>query len=123
MESIGMAREHVRTFLESPAERSALENSGRLEFAALVEDVLLVVSELVTNAVRHAPGPCWLEVAIDGGEVCVSVTDTSSAVPRTRSPQLDGAGGFGLHMLRALTGRGIETRLLTPGKTVSVRLS
>jgi anti-sigma regulatory factor (Ser/Thr protein kinase) len=121
MESIGTAREHVREFLESSGE--SLVNSGEADSAALIEDVLLAVSELVTNAVRHAPGPCWIEVALDGDEVCVSVTDTSSTVPRTRSPQFDGAGGFGLHMLRALTGRGIETRLLQPGKTVSVRLS
>lgn len=48
-------------------------------------DVLLVVSELVTNAVRHAPGPFVLELGLVPGGIEITVRDTSSR-PRTRGP-------------------------------------
>lgn len=112
-ESIGTAREHTREVLLK-AEPAMPDRA--------VQDVLLAVSELVTNAVRHAPGPCTLEVALDEGRVRIGVTDTSSAVPVLRSPQYDGSGGLGMHMLRALAGE-VQTRLHGDGKTVWVFLT
>ncbi|MFE5189985.1 ATP-binding protein [Streptomyces sp. NPDC056628] len=48
-------------------------------------DVLLVVSELVTNAIVHALPPATLRVSRDRGEACVAVrvevTDTGPAAP------------------------------------------
>lgn len=85
-------------------------------------DVLLAVSELVTNAVLHAPGPCTLEVALDERQVCIGVTDTSSAVPVLKPADFDGSGGLGLHMLRTLAGD-VETRPHGGGKTVRVCLA
>ncbi|MBZ6086785.1 ATP-binding protein [Streptomyces olivaceus] len=41
-----------------------------------VDDVVLVVSELVGNAVRHTTaGPDWLTIEIDGDQVIVAVHD------------------------------------------------
>ncbi|MGW5650532.1 ATP-binding protein [Streptomyces humi] len=41
-----------------------------------VQDILLVVSELVTNAVRHAEPPIFLGIRRTGkGRVCVETTD------------------------------------------------
>jgi anti-sigma regulatory factor (Ser/Thr protein kinase) len=112
-ESIGAAREHARRFL--------LDAEPALP-AATVRDVLLAVSELVTNAVLHAPGPCTLELVLDERQVRIEVTDTSSVVPTLKSADYAGSGGLGLHMLRALAGE-LEIRPRGGGKTVGVRLT
>lgn len=111
-ESIRTAREYARRFLLD-AELSTPDRT--------IADVLLAVSELVTNAVLHAPGPCTLEVAVDERGVRIAVTDSSSIAPVPRVPDRNGSGGLGLHMLHALAGD-VETQLHEGGKTVRVRL-
>ncbi|HEY2792374.1 MAG TPA: ATP-binding protein [Micromonosporaceae bacterium] len=111
-ESIGVARERARDFL--------LGADPTLS-AATVRDAVLAISEMVTNAVRHAPGACTLAIGLDGQRIDIRVTDTSRTVPRLRTARFDGSGGFGLHMLEALAGA-VETVLHAGGKTVSVCL-
>jgi anti-sigma regulatory factor (Ser/Thr protein kinase) len=111
--AIGAAREQVREFLA---------HAGPTVSAQLVADALLAVSELVTNAVRHAPGPCRLEVAVEQRHLRIAVSDTSTSAPTLKAPRYDGAGGFGLRMLRELAGQ-VETRTNAHGKKVSVCLS
>ncbi|GIF05673.1 ATP-binding protein [Actinoplanes siamensis] len=60
----------------------------------------VVVSELVTNAVRHGGGCVALRVEAHGARVVVSVADGSSVVPRRRDP--DDVGGRGLALIEAL---------------------
>jgi hypothetical protein len=43
--------------------------------------VQLVVSELVTNAHKYAPGPCLLDLEISDGAVEISVWDTDPTLP------------------------------------------
>ena len=87
-----------------------------------VEDALLLVSELVSNAVRHAPGPCTLELADDGHQVTIAVSDTSTTVPLPRAPDLAAGGGFGWYLLHRLA-VSIEIALRAQrGKTVSAVL-
>jgi anti-sigma regulatory factor (Ser/Thr protein kinase) len=111
-ESIGAAREHAHAFL------LAVDPAVP---AATTQDVLLAVSEMVTNAVRYAPGEGTLEISLDEQQVRISVTDTSRDVPQTREARFDGSGGFGLHLLHALAGH-VETVRHAGGKTVSVCL-
>ncbi|MDG9702597.1 ATP-binding protein [Streptomyces sp. DH37] len=67
------------------------------------EDVLLVVSELVTNAVRHAPGPLTLCLALVRGSIQITVGDTNPAPPRPRADDLHGGtGGFGWPIVQRL---------------------
>jgi anti-sigma regulatory factor (Ser/Thr protein kinase) len=91
--------------------------------AATVEDALLLVSELVTNAVRHAPGPCVLSLADFGTGLTVAVSDTSSALPTARPPDLStGTGGFGWHLLHRIA-RLVEVEPnVAGGKTVTIVL-
>lgn len=89
--------------------------------ADLAIDAQLAVAELVTNAVRHAPGGCELEITIDESSIAVAVHDTSTEVPRERMPDLTGSGGFGLLMLRRIGGHPTTT-VQPSGKTVSVTL-
>jgi cold shock CspA family protein len=54
-----------------------------------------LVSELITNAVRHTPGPCTLYLVQDGPdgrELTVAVSDTSTIPPIPRTPDLSGDG-------------------------------
>ncbi|MFF3349498.1 ATP-binding protein [Streptomyces sp. NPDC002779] len=68
------------------------------------EEVLLVVSELVTNADRHSNGPYILELEGTDSGVTVSVCDSSAALPRRfpRDPQR--IGRHGLEIVHALAG-------------------
>ncbi|MCL7429568.1 ATP-binding protein [Streptomyces sp. NPDC052415] len=68
------------------------------------EEVLLVVSELVTNADRHSNGPYILELEGSDARLVVSVYDSSAALPRRfpRDPQR--IGRHGLEIVHALAG-------------------
>ena len=52
--------------------------------------VVLVVSELVTNALRHGGGTCTLELTARPDGIEVTVHDSSPQVPRMRPPDLNG---------------------------------
>lgn len=82
------------------------------------DDVLLIVSELVTNAVRHAPGPSALTLTTTAGTLDIAVTDCSCVPPAPRAPDLtDGTGGMGLHIAEDLGAR-VFTEPLPGGKCV-----
>lgn len=84
------AREAAAGFL------TALARTCRPSRRGAPGDVLIVVSELVTNAVRHAPGALTVSLAHLPGEVRITVRDSSPAAPRARPPDLRaGTGGFG----------------------------
>ena len=63
-----------------------------------VPDARLVVSELATNAVRHAGSRFTVTVDVTGGAVLVTVTDPSSALPFPvhASPLHDSGRGLGI---------------------------
>ena len=60
--------------------------------------VLLVVSELVTNAQRHATGRWRLRVSAEEHRVRVEVADGDPVPPRWGTGKLDGSGGWGLRI-------------------------
>jgi anti-sigma regulatory factor (Ser/Thr protein kinase) len=79
----------------------------------------LLVSELVTNAFRHARSPSRLQLTIGERSVHVDVIDSSPWQPTLQhpSPQLQAQGGWGLLLVDALADRwGYE--LLESGKRV-----
>ncbi|MEV8585572.1 ATP-binding protein [Streptomyces sp. NPDC051180] len=70
-----------------------------------VEDVLLLVSEVVTNACLHAGGPEELVLRHAEGRLRVEVADASADHPRTQAPRPPGLpGGHGLMVLDRLAG-------------------
>lgn len=96
-EAVTQARDHVRDFLTDFDHTAA---------SATLRDGLLVVSELVTNAVMHAPGPCVLSIVYQNGLLIIGVHDTSPSLPAPRVPDPAAAdGGFGWHLLIGLTSR------------------
>ncbi|MFJ8622033.1 ATP-binding protein [Kitasatospora sp. NPDC093550] len=70
-----------------------------------VEDVLLMVSELVTNACLHTPGgPRELRLRWDGDRLRVEVADASPVLPRLRRSADPGRpGGHGLRVVDRLS--------------------
>ncbi|MBE3204934.1 anti-sigma regulatory factor [Frankia sp. CcI49] len=64
----------------------------------------LLVSELVTNAVKYGSPPVWLLVELRPGLVHASVSDTSTTLPHRRVIDADSEGGRGLLVLDALAG-------------------
>ncbi|WP_329316046.1 MULTISPECIES: ATP-binding protein [unclassified Streptomyces] len=96
-ETAASAREATRAFL-----RRALHTRLPDEPTA-ADQVLLVVSELVTNAVRHTEGPCTLHLALRGDGIDIRVSDTSPHPPQPRPPHSDGTGGWGYLLVNHLT--------------------
>jgi hypothetical protein len=73
------------------------------ERRAVTEDVLLVVSELVTNACLHAEGPDELRIACDKKVIRVEVSDRGSGHPSPRTPHRAGRpGGHGMFIVQRL---------------------
>jgi anti-sigma regulatory factor (Ser/Thr protein kinase) len=70
----------------------------------LIDRVELVISELVSNTVRHADGPGALELSLEDGCVTVAVVDSSPDRPVPRSTA-DDVGGRGLPIIEAISTR------------------
>jgi anti-sigma regulatory factor (Ser/Thr protein kinase)/GAF domain-containing protein len=81
------------------------------------EDIELVVSELVTNAVRASDDVLELRIREHEGRMRVEVSDSSHQQPRMISGEHERADGRGLHLINALANRwGVDSSGL--GKTV-----
>lgn len=70
-----------------------------------VDAALLLVSELVGNAYRHARAELWLGLYRMPGGVRFTVRDGDPAPPVRRTPDMAGGGGFGLRLLDGLADR------------------
>ncbi|HEU5030629.1 MAG TPA: ATP-binding protein [Spirillospora sp.] len=86
-----------------------------------VDDIVLMVDELVTNAVVHGAGPVRLGLYLDGARLIGEVGDADPAAPgpaRPAPPVLDWAeAGRGLLLVTALA-TGFGARSHPAGKTV-----
>ncbi|MFF0700386.1 SpoIIE family protein phosphatase [Streptomyces tendae] len=69
------------------------------------DSVLLLVSELVTNAVRFAGGPITVRLIRAGSGLLCEVGDTGNGRPRLGRGGLLDDGGRGLHVVHRLTSR------------------
>ncbi|WP_370410006.1 SpoIIE family protein phosphatase [Streptomyces fradiae] len=82
----------------------------------LVFTTELVLSELVTNAIRYAGGPVKARLVRAGRLIC-EVSDPSATHPRMRRAQLTDEGGRGLFLVAQLTTRW-GSRYSRTGKTI-----
>ncbi len=82
----------------------------------LVYDVLLVTSELVSNAVRHGGRRCALHLEKSLEQLRIEVSDGSSVLPQQRADAAD-ESGRGLAIIEATAGGWGVTESET-GKTV-----
>ncbi|WP_433917493.1 ATP-binding protein [Streptomyces canus] len=96
---IADARHHAVAFLD----RAHADH--HLPVPARARDLTqLVVSELVTNALKYAPGPVLMELRITAHAVDVVVWDSDPAVPAARAADPGRIGQHGLEIVRAVTG-------------------
>ncbi|MEU6807782.1 ATP-binding protein [Streptomyces sp. NPDC046831] len=83
-----------------------------------VDAVLLTVSELVTNAHRHAHSSAQLVLTWDNRCLHISVHDNSKDIPTPRPPSTERVGGRGMFLVDALADSW-EARPCPHGKTVT----
>ncbi|MFD5803582.1 ATP-binding protein [Streptomyces sp. NPDC048171] len=77
--------------------------SATADQRAAAEDVLLVVSELVTNACLHAEGPDELRITCEKKVIRLEVSDRGTGQPAPRTPHRAGRpGGHGMFIVQRL---------------------
>ncbi|MET4922101.1 SpoIIE family protein phosphatase [Streptomyces sp. PSRA5] len=114
---------HVATW-DVPLEASAVARTRKeaceqldvwgLDEAAFVTE--LVVSELITNAIRYGDAPIRLRLIRDK-KLIIEVSDASSTAPHLRRARSSDEGGRGLLLVAQLT-QGWGTRQTYTGKTI-----
>jgi anti-sigma regulatory factor (Ser/Thr protein kinase) len=92
------------------AARIALHDLREILPPDLLGEVRLMVSELVTNSIRHAgpdqPGPIALRASVDEELLCVEVEDTGPGFRPSEAPARGTeAGGWGLYIVQTLADR------------------
>lgn len=90
--------------------RSRLAGSGIGADEPLAETLILLISELVTNAVVHTGSAARVRMCFSGsgamvGTVRVEVVDTSARPPRPRHADGDDTNGRGLELVDGLADR------------------
>ena len=87
---------HARSLIRDPMKRWSLED--------LVPVTELLVSELVTNALRYAKGEITLRLVLESALVC-EVHDCSPTLPRVLNATRDDENGRGLQVVSQLASR------------------
>ncbi len=70
---------------------------------SVVDDAVLLVSELVTNSVLHGGPPIVVAVDCDGEALQVRVRDGSLDLPERRDARTSDEGGRGLELVASLS--------------------
>ncbi len=94
--------------IELPADASTPRRARRAVAARLgghprLDDLLLCVSEVVTNAVLHARSPKHMTVRAEGRHLVVEVVDGDATLPTRREHDPTAPTGRGLRLLDELT--------------------
>ncbi|MGW0768521.1 ATP-binding protein [Streptomyces sp. NPDC002676] len=94
----------------------------------VTETAVLLLSELMTNAYRHAKGSpgreIWTRAILETDRLRVSVADANDRLPTPREASAHDETGRGLHLVAALADDwGAEPRTCGIGKTVWFEIS
>jgi hypothetical protein len=87
------------------AREFARDGCERWSLPALAGPVSVVVTELVTNVVRHAGTPMDIRLTLRVPYLHVTVADGHPGTPRPRDPRPTAEGGRGLLLVRSLSQR------------------
>lgn len=98
--------------------------AGRRLTRAIYDDTELLLSELVTNAVRHGGGVVAVRLRIIGKVLRVTVCDHTAAAPVIGRADTSSEHGRGIFLVDALATRwGVHRRRACAGKCVWLELS
>ncbi|MFG1807430.1 ATP-binding protein [Streptomyces sp. NPDC049040] len=114
--SIAQARDFTAAFVDQAAGADPRIQPGQRG------DALLVISELVTNVVRHAPGPCEVTLEVTGVELVITVGDTSVQPPTFHPFSPHRIGRHGLEIVLALC-TSVDCRPTPRGKAIRAVMS
>lgn len=105
------------------ARRFVRDSLAQWDMQGDADDLLLVVSELVTNALLHARTGMTVELVAEAEDaVRLAVTDGSAQAPQERHFSAESGTGRGLRLLDSLAQAwGVEEH--APGKTVWCRVT
>ncbi|MBA2807651.1 SpoIIE family protein phosphatase [Streptomyces sp. KM273126] len=102
--------------LVAQARRTTIRQLDAWGLEELAFTTELVVSELVTNAIRHATGAIRLRLILERTLIC-EVFDGGATAPHLRHPRATDEGGRGLFLISQFTQRW-GTRFLPEGKVI-----
>jgi len=92
----------LRAGLVATLESQGVPSTGRL--SSTPDKLVLIASELATNALRHGLPPTIVRLARSGDRFLLEVADHDvSSEPVYAGRRIPGAGGVGLHMARQLS--------------------
>ncbi|HTJ31981.1 MAG TPA: SpoIIE family protein phosphatase [Dactylosporangium sp.] len=123
---VGEPGEEQSVIRHIPAHESAVRDARRLVDATLrrwlapqrvIDDLVLVVSELAANAVLHGRPPIQLRLRRTTTHVVLELHDTAQYLPRKQRPTPDDEHGRGLQLVSSLCDRW-GTRPTADGKAV-----
>ncbi|POX58182.1 ATP-binding protein [Streptomyces sp. Ru62] len=115
-EDIAHARHLVAGFLTPVQAEHGLPVSERVDLTQLV------VSELVSNAHKYAPGSVLLDLRITGDTVEVVVWDSDRVLPIARAADAGRVGQYGLEIVMAVA-QGFEAQRERVGKRITARIA
>ncbi|WP_420036382.1 ATP-binding protein [Streptomyces sp. cg28] len=111
------ARSQVRSVLMEVCCGLPLPEARRLR-----DDALLVVSELIANALQHAGGVTRFSIRLNSDELQFRVSDSSGVRPRSPDNEAGQPGCYGWAMARRLCSR-LQVTTDAVGKTVTAALA
>ncbi|MGW0874168.1 ATP-binding protein [Streptomyces sp. NPDC002740] len=114
---IAEARHHAVAFLEQAHADHHLMVSARAR-----DLTQLIVSELVTNALKYAPGPVLMELRLTAHDVDVVVWDSDPTVPAARAADPARIGQHGLEIVKAIA-RSLVIEQQPVGKRITARIA
>ncbi|QOV40584.1 SpoIIE family protein phosphatase [Streptomyces ferrugineus] len=103
--------------LVAPIRKQVLDQLGVWSLSMASFTTELVVSELVTNAIRYGTHPIRLRLIHDAATLICEVSDTSHTAPHLRRAKIFDEGGRGLLLVAQLTQRW-GSRHTADGKTI-----